>query len=641
MNNYGKDIKGGKTKKYVIVTISVILVLILAVFFYVNQLNSKKNIEFEEIVDLISGYDIEEFEDEQEDLIDEWEDTEFFDISKKEEVLEELDELEKEVKEVDEWFEDKLEELTVIDNEKENYSLTEAFEEYEEFINDYFDVLNDRDYKEAKEYDDEYEEQLNKIIEQNNNYISERIEAYELIDLSTADISDKENFDAYLDEITESADKNIYNNIPVLIEELDGIAALYVEPEKELAFEIQQIDALDYPNVRLYAHISDAITGEVPVLESPFFFVRKEDLNANYVKQTIKTVKQLNELEVLNIGMVADVSGSMYGQPLLDAKQIMSNFISSVQFSAGDLVELISFSTGVHIEQEFTNSSQVLINKVNGLYTEDMTSLYDALYTAVTRVAGQSGAKCVIAFTDGHDNTSNCRIQEVIDTANRYHVPIFIIGISCNEYSEIVRIAAETGGECYEIENISSMAEIYSKIYKQQKEMYMIEFEDNAGNMYDESNVVVGYNSSEYGGKTNYTYTPNVLLSVDGDSIFVEGPEKVVEDYMKAFDDAMTNMDFSYISKYLKTGSNIYNSQEKYVQRNIEEILDLYEIVWVEYSNDDSCVVTTRETYYVQVEDKPLELLTQECKYIVERENGEWKIVDFAAPVNVISRVYS
>jgi len=49
--------------------------------------------------------------------------------------------------------------------------------------------------------------------------------------------------------------------------------------------------------------------------------------------------------------------------------------------------------------------------------------------------------------------------------------------------------------------------------------------------------------------------------------------------------------------------------------------------------------VETRETYYVQAENTPLVLLTQNCKYVVVYENGEWQIKDFAESVNVLSSI--
>ena len=77
----------------------------------------------------------------------------------------------------------------------------------------------------------------------------------------------------------------------------------------------------------------------------------EKDANQKYIKQVVTSANQLNEKESLKINMVADVSGSMDGAPLAEAKNIMTNFINSVQFDAGDLVELTSFSTGVRLEQ--------------------------------------------------------------------------------------------------------------------------------------------------------------------------------------------------------------------------------------------------------------------------------------------------
>lgn len=97
--------------------------------------------------------------------------------------------------------------------------------------------------------------------------------------------------------------------------------------------------------------------------------------------------------------------------------------------------------------------------------------------------------------------------------------------------------------------------------------------------------------------------------------------------YMKAFDNAMTESDFCYISDYLKAGSPIYKTQKKYVEKDISEQLESYEIVNTKYSkNKKQRVVTTRETYYVQKTGEPLNLMTQQCKYKLVLDYGEWKM---------------
>ena len=157
--------------------------------------------------------------------------------------------------------------------------------------------------------------------------------------------------------------------------------------------------------------------------------------------------------------------------------------------------------------------------------------------------------------------------------------------------------------------------------------------------MLEESDIVVGYNSLQYGGKEFYQYTPYTLVSVDDSSLFSDGPEGTVEAYMRNFADAMTEMDYSYIKPYIKKGSSMEKSQKNYVQKGISEVLDSFEIVNVDYKNSNSCVVTTRESYYVQKSGEPLSLLTQQCKYKVKKSSGSWKIEGFDGDVKVLARI--
>ncbi len=417
-------------------------------------------------------------------------------------------------------------------------------------------------------------------------------------------------------------------------------ATTAAEPAKELTMEVQQIDASEFPKIKLYLNIQDSDTGEVPEnLDSTLFYLEKEDANSDYVKQTVSNVTQLNEAEALTVDMVADVSGSMSGDPLYEAKEIMCNFINTMQFDTGDMVELTSFSTGVNLEQTFTGDQDLLISDINALYTGDMTSLYDALYTAVERVASQSGARCVIAFTDGEDNYSSNTAQDVVTVANRYHIPIFIIGIGSNDYGDASYIASSSGGAYYNASDVSSMQSIYDDIYRMEKELYYLEFEDSTGaEMTDTANIKVGYLGSDYTGECTYTYVANTLLSVDGNSLYSDGAEYVVEQYIKNFDAAVSNSDYSYIEDYILDGSSLYQEQSKYVLRDIQEQLDSYEFVSIDYTDSNNCTIVTRETYYVQVAGKSLQLMTQECTYAVQKVNGEWKMTTFV-DIDVLSRI--
>ena len=68
------------------------------------------------------------------------------------------------------------------------------------------------------------------------------------------------------------------------------------------------------------------------------------------------------------------------------------------------------------------------------------------------------------------------------------------------------------------------------KYIRWKNELYLIEFEDNTGaTVDDQAKIQVGYHSEEYGGQSDYTYQPNILLTAKSENIYTNGPEAVVE----------------------------------------------------------------------------------------------------------------
>lgn len=629
---------GSKKKKrapFIFAAVLIIALLVLGGLYATVGLNIRESRAFAKIKEA----KIDEYTTDAKRLDSQWKKLGLADISDKNDLLKEFKTVQKSVED----FQVCSEEISAMNEEKGNYDLAhESYEAYEKKLSECADAVKEKEASTALELFQDAKKALADLKLANDDYIEDQIDTYENLDLKDAEKKVVDSYDknlAKIQELAKSEDRD-YGAIKKAFNSMDKAVFQYIEPKNPLEFNIQQVDASAFPTVKLYVSLKDPATKTVPKnLDKTLFYINKEDANQKYVKQVVTSVNQLNEKEALKINMVADVSGSMEGAPLTEAKTIMNNFINSVQFDAGDLVELTSFSTGVRLEQEFCKDPDLLINDINALYTSDMTSLYDALYTAVERVATQTGARCVIAFTDGNDNYSSCSFQDVIDAAKRYHVPVFIIGIGSINSNEISQIASQTGGAYYNIGAVNSMQNIYDEIYQMEKELYLVEFEDNTGaTVKDTAQIEAGYHSLEYGGKCRYSYTPNVLLNPDSTSIYKDGPEAVVEKYLKNFPQAVTDSNFSLISDCMKSGSPIYNEQQKYVQRDIDETLDSYELIDTKYNGDDYCVISTRETYYVQVKGKALQLMTQECKYSVEKEGKEWKMTSFV-DLKVTSRI--
>lgn len=637
--------EGSKSKKWILLPVAILAVAVIGVtvgYLFLRNTDKKLQEQYKAAADQINQANIPICQKELEKMEDSWQELGLFDSEEKEALLEELDQIISRSQEYVEQIEACDSKAVSARAELPKYNLSEEeYAAYEAAIGNLEATIKERDVDSLDAGIKGMEQAFEELVRANDAYVNGKIEEYGNVNFSIAEASDINTYNSQLEELQTLLEKREYGTMPDIFSELDDIYYKYVEPQNYLNMVVQQIDVTAYPNIRLYLSVTDRNTGEVAQgLDGGMFFIRKRDANGDYIKQIVQSVNQLDETEALNIDIVADVSGSMAGNALYTAKSVMTNFVNSVQFGAGDMVELISFSDGVYIEEPFTNNANTLITKINGLDTQNMTAFYDALYTAVNKVAACSGAKCVIAFTDGLDNYSSCTSRDVIQLAQRYHIPIFIIGIGYDDFSEAREIALQTGGSYYYVYDVYNIQDIYQQIYRQEKQLYLIEFEDSSSvDLFSESSIVAGYHTVEYGGDVNYTYTPHTLVSVDSAGLFLTGPEAVVAAYMRAFADAMTYQDYSYIAPYLKDGSSIAAAQEKYVQRGIAEVLDSYEIENVEYSDADHCIVTTRETYFVQKTGEPLALLAQRCKYVVEKVGDDWKLSDFAEKVEVLSNI--
>ena len=319
----------------------------------------------------------------------------------------------------------------------------------------------------------------------------------------------------------------------------------------------------------------------------------------------------------------------------------MNNFLDSVQFNIGDKVELTTFSTGVQQAVEFTDDKTAISQKISGLTTDNMTSLYDALFAAVNTTAVQDGAKCVVAFTDGKDNYSQCSASDVIEVAKKYKIPVFIIGIgSTINTSELQRIGTETNGFYRNINSIDNMADIYQEIYRQQKEMYMVEYNTEGKNKSTSRQIMIEYQERKIGGKEYSYYDPDTLMSATGSTTGLSEPEKVMHEYLNGFVKAINEHNFSYIEKYLVKGGAVYNETKDYIKKDIKEELLSCSFLDVSYPTSDSCIVHMQETYKIQNNKEPLHMRTIESYYkLLKQSDGSWKIDSYPQSMKVVKKI--
>ena len=270
-------------------------------------------------------------------------------------------------------------------------------------------------------------------------------------------------------------------------------------------------DVSNYPNIKTYFTVENS-SGETVMLSSPNVAIKEKISNGAEIEREIKSFEQLEGREGISIELVADKSGSMESD-LPTMQNIMSQFVNALDYNSGDMVELIAFDSYVMYMCTYTQDTSLLNNGINNMTTYGETALYDALYEAVRNAGNKEGARCVIAFTDGSDNCSIHSSEEVINLANTYSVPIFIIGTNGGDYSLYSDMTSRTGGMYWDISSISDMSTILDSIYTREKNMYCLEYvSDASADAYSERNISCVMSDSTYGSSLSTTFTATQTL---------------------------------------------------------------------------------------------------------------------------------
>lgn len=277
---------------------------------------------------------------------------------------------------------------------------------------------------------------------------------------------------------------------------------------EEAGLEFVSADVSDYPVVRAYFRVKDRSGQSVRGLSTQSFAVGERLQGGEYLAREVRGVTSLDR-RGLNIDLVADKSGSMFGD-MYRTKQVMVEFINSLDYGKGDRAEVLAFDDIVEQMCYYTGNRELLIRGVNNMAAEGQTALYNALWEGIHNAALQGGARCVIAFTDGEDNMSGRTPQEVINYANTSQVPVYIVGVGSAGNSDQLRsIAQSTGGRYWYIDDLTGLSEIYARIYDEQQELYMVEYVSDAyADRYAYRELSVTLSGEGYHGAADVGFTP-------------------------------------------------------------------------------------------------------------------------------------
>lgn len=184
----------------------------------------------------------------------------------------------------------------------------------------------------------------------------------------------------------------------------------------------------------------------------------------------------------ISFALVFDVSGSMKGQQLEDARQSAIDFLNSC--GSNDRASLVRFSSSsevmlspnwVHTDAD-GNGDFDIVDSLSDFTADGRTALYDGTAMGIGTLTQEPEPKAVIVFTDGKSNEDHTyNINSLIEYAKDQGISIYTIGLGDNvDVSVLTNMATETGGTYYYAPTAQDMTSIYNDIAKNIRNQYQI-----------------------------------------------------------------------------------------------------------------------------------------------------------------------
>ena len=542
--------------------------------------------------------------------------------------------------------EKKLEKLIISDYSIDQ-SYTNLVNTCKDYMNEYKKSIDEKNMLNINKIDkslEEKEKSLEKydesIITDLSNDLNDLQNTKSLYPYETKKIDDIES---KVNNLIKSGDYNsAYNKYASIIFSFRKISDLST-------FDILQYDFSEFPKVKLYLDSTklEEILG-YSINGTKFKIIEK--IGDNYEEVKINEFGTTSQDGGVNIDLLADVSDSM--NPYFnDVKTATTDFVQNVDMTKNK-VGLMSFGDSANRIYDFTNDQNAILNGINSLQLQNMTCLYDALSISLSNINTQSGAKCIVAFTDGYDTKSYYNYNSVLDLAKSYNIPIYLIGIGelSPEYEEILTNISEVTNAYYRNINESNiqqeMSQIYGDISKRQNTLYYIDYTDKNKNKSEKRELYLEYNDGNtiIRNKIEYPEIPeDKAVEIPNNELYKDGKKAAVASFIREsnikYFESMNKRDISLVKDFYdesESGQKLLleaqSNLNKYTKENTTLEFFNYSINKVEIVNNNTYKVSYSQEYKNSRPNMaPLYYHASATDTVIEK-NGRFYITKFDGP---------
>ncbi|HEV3315806.1 MAG TPA: VWA domain-containing protein [Candidatus Angelobacter sp.] len=184
----------------------------------------------------------------------------------------------------------------------------------------------------------------------------------------------------------------------------------------------------------------------------------------------------------VSIGILVDNSGSMRDKRAAVSRAVLNLVKSS---NPQDEVFVVNFNDEPFLDQDFTNSLDLMHEALDRVDSRGGTALYDSVIASADHLAkgARREKKVLLVITDGEDNESRESLEQAIRSVQNDNGPtIYTIGILGSEGRErrakraLEAMSVQTGGVAFFPKNLSEVDEISQAVARDIRNQYTITY---------------------------------------------------------------------------------------------------------------------------------------------------------------------
>jgi VWFA-related protein len=187
----------------------------------------------------------------------------------------------------------------------------------------------------------------------------------------------------------------------------------------------------------------------------------------------------------VSLGIAVDVSDSMFGVRIADARRAIDRFVLSL-LEEGDEAFLLVFNHAPLVRGQWTRPPRGLAGRLDGVKPFGGTAIYDALIKAVPMFDKRRHERCgLLVVSDGADTASDARLQDALRRINYSDAFVYAIAIDApsgpainNRFSpdSLNEIASQSGGYTEVIRDSAELSAATERIASELNHQYTLAY---------------------------------------------------------------------------------------------------------------------------------------------------------------------